>query len=71
MDEHPSAQEFLGIIEEYAQVEESDRINPSLAPRSKVTTVRAPRRLSLFLVFEAELELDPVLHDLAALYLGR
>ena len=27
--------------------------------------------LGLFLVFEAELELDPILHDLAALYPGR
>jgi hypothetical protein len=32
---------------------------------------RLPRRLGLFLVFEAELELDPVLHYLAALYAGR
>jgi hypothetical protein len=71
MDEHPSAQEFIGIVEEYARVEESDRINPSLAPRSKVTTVRAPRRLGFFFVFEAELELDPILHDFAALYAGR
>jgi hypothetical protein len=32
---------------------------------------RPSRWLRLFLVFEAELELDPVLHDLAALYAGR
>ena len=44
-------------------------------PRFSQAHASAPRRpsrlLRLFLVFEAQLELDPVLHDLAALYAGR
>ena len=35
------------------------------------TTAPTGETLGLFLVFEAELELDPMLHDLAALYAGR